>query len=105
VDRPSIGNALRILREARGWSQSEAAARAGIARTTWGYWEDGGEPDLAKWAASIARGLGVPEAVLWWLEGSRGEVSGTVLRLGMAVADQWYREQRLRVAMGAYPVE
>ena len=55
-----LNSALRALREARGWSQSNLALTAGLTRTTVGDYERGTTSPTPETLRRLARALGVP---------------------------------------------
>jgi transcriptional regulator with XRE-family HTH domain len=62
--RRQVGQRIRGLREARGWSQERLAEAAGLSRHTMYRAELGTHATSIDTAASVAAALGVP---LWWL--------------------------------------
>lgn len=79
-----VGQRIRAIREERGWSQEDLAARLGRTQTAISYWEAGrralGVDDLVE----LAEALGVPTSELL-PDGSRGRPVPALLR---AVAEQ-----------------
>jgi transcriptional regulator with XRE-family HTH domain len=58
-----FGRRVRAERTARGWLQRDLADASGVGTSTLSRTENGADPALAL-AAAIARGLGMPLAVL-----------------------------------------
>jgi transcriptional regulator with XRE-family HTH domain len=59
-----VGQRIRVIREARGWTQSELAARLGRTQTAVSYWESGRRSLSLDDLVEVAGVLGVPGADL-----------------------------------------
>ena len=79
-----VGQRIRAIREARGWTQSDLAARLQRTQTAVSYWESGRRGLSLDDLVDVARVLGVPSAELLPDRHGRQPVP-TLLR---AVADQ-----------------
>lgn len=79
-----VGQRIRAIREARGWTQSDLAARLQRTQTAVSYWESGRRALSLDDLVEVARVLGVPNAELL----PDGHARQTVPALLRAVADQ-----------------
>ena len=59
-----VGQRIRAIREARGWTQSDLAARLGRTQTAVSYWESGRRGLSLDDLVDVARALGIPSAEL-----------------------------------------
>src|SRR6266536_835805 len=79
-----VGQRIRAIREARGWTQSDLAARLQRTQTAVSYWESGRRSLSLDDLVEVARVLGVPNAELL----PDGHARQTVPARLRAVADQ-----------------
>ncbi|MND05096.1 antitoxin HipB [compost metagenome] len=63
-----LANRLRELRDERGWTQAELAARVGVTRKTVNTIENRVFVPSALLALKLARAFGEPVEKLFWLE-------------------------------------
>jgi transcriptional regulator with XRE-family HTH domain len=61
----NLANNIKTLRLRRKLKQRDAAARAGVAQSTWCDWESGTSSPRAKQMPRIAEVLGVKVSRLW----------------------------------------
>ena len=64
----SLTNRLRELRDARGWTQAELAARVGVSRKTVNTVENRVFTPSTLLALKLAKALGVTVEQLFWIE-------------------------------------
>jgi len=64
----ALANRMRALREARGWTQAELAARVGVSRKTVNTIENRVFVPSALLALKLARAFECPVEQLFWLE-------------------------------------
>jgi putative transcriptional regulator len=64
----TLKNRLRELRDARGWTQAELAARVGVSRKTINTIENGVFVPSTPTALKIAEALGLTVEQLFWIE-------------------------------------
>jgi len=60
----AVATAMKRAREARGWTQAEAAQQLGVSQGYVSLLESGARPVPAKLASSVCRTLGLPPTVL-----------------------------------------
>jgi transcriptional regulator with XRE-family HTH domain len=83
-----FGERLRGLREDRGWSQQEAAERAGVSHTHIRALELGRHAPTIRVVRQLARAFGVPVTALIGMDGYSDSVLDEITRLASGLTPE-----------------